>query len=144
MIRKKKQTENHNNQKSNGPYTHLVENYPAVIKEIVSDLISMRGILRLDILTTSGELIFCYNRWGDSEETLNGNDALDLLESLRIKLQKTNKTTINHFIIRADDANYVAFSNEKIYLFLQCDKKCKLPFITIKAKRISTEISKLI
>jgi hypothetical protein len=104
----------------------------------------MRGILRLDILTKSGDLIFCYNRWGNTEDTLNENDALELLESLKNQLQKANKKEINHFIIRADEANYIAFSNEKIYLFLQCDKKCKLPFITLKAKRIATEVSLLI
>lgn len=141
MIRKRKQSNNHN---SNGPYTHLSENYPTEINEMVSDLISMRGILRLDILTIQGELIFCYNRWGESAETLNEHDALELLESLKNQLQKANKKEINHFIIRAEDANYIAFSNEKIYLFLQCDKKSKLPFITLKAKRIASDISLLL
>ena len=144
MIRKKKRFNNHNKHNSNGPYTHLAENYPTEINEMVSEIISMRGILRLDILAKHGDLIFCYNRWGDSVETLNENDALELLKSLRSKLQKANKKEINHFIIRAEDANYIAFSNEKIYLFLQCDKKCKLPFIALKAKRITTDISSLI
>ncbi|MCE7745606.1 MAG: hypothetical protein GPJ52_10785 [Candidatus Heimdallarchaeota archaeon] len=144
MIRKRKQSNNHNNHNSNGPYTHLSENYPTEINEMVSDLISMRGILRLDILTIQGELIFCYNRWGESAETLNEHDALELLESLKNQLQKANKKEINHFIIRAEDANYIAFSNEKIYLFLQCDKKSKLPFITLKAKRIASDISLLL
>ena len=144
MIRKRKQSNSHNNHNSNGPYTHLAENYPTEINEMVSELISMRGILRLDILTIQGDLIFCYNRWGESVETLNENDALELLKSLRIQLQKANKKEINHFIIRAEDAIYIAFSNEKNYLFLQCDKKCKLPFITLKAKRIASDISLLI
>lgn len=144
MIRKRKQSNSHNNHNSNGPYTHLSENYPKEISEMVSELISMRGILRLDILTIQGELIFCYNRWGDSTKTLNEHDALELLESLKNQLQKANKKEINHFIIRAEDANYIAFSNEKIYLFLQCDKKCRLPFITIKAKRIASDISLLL
>ena len=144
MIRKRKQSNSHDNHNSNGPYTHLAENYPTEISEMVSDLISMRGILRLDILTMQGELIFCYNRWGESAETLNENDALELLESLISQLQKAKKKEINHFIIRAEDANYIAFSNKKIYLFLQCDKKCRLPFITIKAKRIASDISLLL
>lgn len=104
----------------------------------------MRGILRLDILTIQGELIFCYNRWGDSAKTLNEHDALELLKNLKNQLQKANKKEINHFIIRAEDANYIAFSNKKIYLFLQCDKKCRLPFITLKAKRIASDISLLL
>jgi hypothetical protein len=144
LIRKRKRLNGHNNDNSNGPHTYLSENYPTEITEVVSDLISMRGILRLDILTKSGDLIFCYNRWGNTEDTLNETDALELLESLKNQLQKANKKEINHFIIRADEANYIAFSNEKIYLFLQCDKKCKLPFITLKAKRIATEVSLLI
>ena len=144
MIRKRKQSDSHNNHNSNGPYTHLSEDYPTEINEMVSDLISMRGILRLDIITIHGELIFCYNRWGDSTATLNEHDALELLKSLRNHLQKANKKEINHFIIRAEDANYIAFSNKKIYLFLQCNKKSKLPFITIKAKRIASDISLLI
>lgn len=144
MIRKRKQSNSHNNQNSNGPFTHLSEDYPSEISELVSELISMRGILRLDILTIQGELIFCYNRWGDSAKTLNEHDALELLKSLKNQLQKANKKEINHFIIRAEDANYIAFSNKKIYLFLQCDKKCRLPFITLKAKRIASDISLLL
>ncbi len=144
MIRKRKRFNSHNNNNSNGPYTQLADDYPTEINEMVSELISMKGILRLDILTIHGDLIFCYNRWGDSAETLNEHDALELLKSLRKQLQKANKKEINHFIIRAEDANYIAFSNDKIYLFLQCDKKCKLPFIAIKAKRIASDISLLI
>ena len=144
MIRKKKQVDSHNDQPTNGPYTHLSENYSEKITEVVSELIAMRGILRLDILTLTGELIYCYNRWGDTENTLNETDALELLKSLQSQIQKTNKKKINHFIIRSEDANYIAFSNKRIYLFLQCDKKCKLPFLTIKAKRIASEVSLLV
>jgi hypothetical protein len=144
LIRKKKQASTIDNQNSNGPYTHLSENYSEKIIDVVSELIAMRGILRLDILTLSGELIYCYNRWGETEDTLNEADALDLLKYLQTQLQKANKKKINHFIIRSEDANYIAFSNKRIYLFLQCDKKCKLPFITIKAKRLASEVSLLV
>ena len=144
MIRKKKQADDHNDKNANSPYTYLSEDYSEKITDVVSELIAMRGILRLDILTLSGNLIYSYNRWGDTVDTLNETDALELLELLQTQLQKASKKKIDHFIIRSDDANFIAFSNKRIYLFLQCDKKCKLPFITIKAKRITSEISLLV
>ncbi len=135
------QKKNNNSQEQ---IVFVADNTPKELSNIVSDLISMRGILRLDVIQKSGKTLYSYNRWGKLAKTLEENESLSIINSIKKKLSKIDKKQVNQIIIRADDVNFIAFSTLKIIAILQCDKKAKLPMVTIKTKRIATKITEMI
>lgn len=112
------------------------------IPEIVSELISMRGIVKLSIVNWLGKMLYNYERWGKIEKSFNENDTLDLLKLIKKQLKKIGKKTIDHFILKSDDINIIVFSSQKLFIFLHCDKKATLPIITIKVKRVLHDLTK--
>jgi len=118
------------------PIIYLAVNAPKQIPEIVSEIISMRGIVKLSIVNWSGKILYNYERWGKIEKSFSENDTLDLLKLIKRQLDKIGKKTIDHLILKSDDINIVVFSSSEIIIFLHCDRKAILPIITIKTKRI--------
>jgi predicted regulator of Ras-like GTPase activity (Roadblock/LC7/MglB family) len=124
------------------PVIYSSSSLPNEFQEILDDLISMRGIIKLIILKLKGEKLYSYERWGKLEKSLKKEDVMELFESIRSQLTKIGKKNLNQTIIRSDDSNIIIFSEGEIVVFVQCDKKAKLPVITIKTKRITTTIAK--
>lgn len=145
MLKRKKTPEGNSQEKNVvEPIIYLAENAPKETQEITSELISMRGIIKLLIIKLSGQVIYSYERWGKSEKSLNETDVLELINNVQNQLKKIGKKSIDHTIIRSEDSNIVIFSVENIITFLQSDKKAKLPLVTIKTKRIADSIASLV
>jgi hypothetical protein len=144
-LSKRKKALNKEIQKKNiiEPIIYIAEKAPKETQEITSELISMRGIIKLLVLEKSGKIIYSYERWGKSEKTLNETDVLELIRNVGKQLKKIDKKTIDHTIIRSEDSNIVIFSSVRVITFLQCDKKAKLPLVTIKTKRITDSFTNL-
>jgi len=135
----KKRHKNIANDDSNSlvePIIYLSVDAPKQIPEIVSEIISMRGIVKLSIVNWSGKVLYNYERWGKIEKSFSENDTLDLLKLIKKQLEKIGKKTIDHLILKSEDVNIVVFSSSEIVIFLHCDRKAILPLITIKTKRI--------
>ncbi|NHK30231.1 MAG: hypothetical protein FK730_02690 [Asgard group archaeon] len=143
---KRKKTSDKETQKKNivEPIIYIAEKAPKETQEITSELISMRGIIKLLVLEKSGQVIYSYERWGKSEKTLNEDDVLELINNVSNQLKKIDKKSIDHTIIRSEDSNIVIFSTDSIITFLQSDKKAKLPLVTIKTKRIADSFTDLV
>ena len=144
MLKKKKNATLSSSNIYIEPIIFLSDDAPNKLEEFVSDLITMRGIIKLSLIgINTGKLLYNYERWGKSEKTMTIKNIISLIETITKQLQKLDKKTIDHLILRSDNMNLIIFSVNSKLLFLQCDNKVKLPLVTIKARRIVSQLAEL-
>ncbi|MFW9924469.1 MAG: hypothetical protein ACFFDW_14390 [Candidatus Thorarchaeota archaeon] len=114
------------------------------INDLVSEIISMNGVLSVDIFDWSGNVLYSYYRWGRSDNILEEKDLYELVTFVKKRLKKINQKNLKHLIIRSDELNIITYSTEKLIMIIHCDQKAKLPLLTIKAKRVTENISELV
>ncbi|MBN1328199.1 MAG: hypothetical protein JXA54_01885 [Candidatus Heimdallarchaeota archaeon] len=126
------------------PVIYISTEAPKQTPDIVSEIISMRGIVKFSIINWSSKIIYNYERWGKIEKSFTEADTLNILTSIKKSLNKIGKKSIDHLILRSDDMNVIIFSSQQIIIFLHCDKKAALPILTIKVKRVIQNLSSII
>ena len=141
MMLKKKGNSKENNNKSTDiyiePVIFLSEKAPRNIEEIVSELISMRGIIRLCICLDPKRVVYDYQRWGKTEKTLEIKEIIVLTEPIKSHLKKLTENAMEHVLIQMEELTLLILTYKKLFLFVQCERKTtKLPVAIIKAKQI--------
>lgn len=113
---------------------------PIDVNEILSDIISMIGVLSVDIFDDSGNVLYSYYRWGKSENILDEKELLGLISGIKKRLNKIKQDEFEQLVIRSNELNIVVYSTKKISLAIHCDLKTKLPLLTVRAKRATKEL----
>jgi len=145
LLKRNKKNEYKNNLVNGGNLNNSdLFKTPIDINEILSEVISMIGVLSVDILDWNGKVLYSYYRWGKSDNILEEKELFSLIKGIRKQLNKINQGNLKHIIIRSDDLNIVVYSSEKITLIIHCDLKIKLALLTIRAQRATKVISDLL
>lgn len=117
---------------------------PVDINDIISDLISMIGVLSVDIFDWKGNAIYSYYRWGKMENILEEKDLFDLVQYIKKRLKKIEQNDLKHMVIRSEELNILVYSSAKIVVIIHCDQRAKLPLVTVRARRATEQLSNLI
>ncbi|NHJ49968.1 MAG: hypothetical protein FK733_19405 [Asgard group archaeon] len=144
MAKKRKDIINNSKDAKIEPIIYMSKKAPIETQDILTELLSMRGITKVMIFSSSKEKLYSYERWGKLEKSFEEDDIFDLYKAVQKQLIKIGKKKLDHTIIRSNDSNIVIFNTDKIIAFLQCDKKAKLPLVVIKTKRISEKLASLL
>ena len=117
---------------------------PIDVNDILADIISMIGVLSVDIFNDSGKVLYSYYRWGKSENILDEKELLSLIASIKKRLSKIKQDDFEQLVIRSNELNIVIYSTKKITLAIHCDLKTKLALLTIRAKRATEELDSVL
>ncbi|MHA1630141.1 MAG: hypothetical protein ACTSXO_03560 [Candidatus Heimdallarchaeota archaeon] len=126
------------------PVIFLSEKAPQNIEKIVSELISMRGIIRLCICLEPKRVIYDYQRWGKREKTLEFKEIIELVGGVKTRLKKMTENSMEHLLIQMEEVTLLVLTQQKLLLFVQCERKTtKLPVAIVKAKQIMQALRNL-
>ncbi|MHA1655957.1 MAG: hypothetical protein ACTSWT_05485 [Candidatus Heimdallarchaeota archaeon] len=126
------------------PIIFLSDNAPKELEEVVSELISMRGIIRLCICLEPKRVIYDYQRWGKREKTLEFKEIIELVKGIKTRLKKMTENSMEHLLIQMKEVTLLVLTQQKLLLFVQCERKTtKLPVAIVKAKQIMQALRNL-
>jgi len=125
------------------PIIFLSDNAPKELEEVVSELISMRGIIRLCICLQPGKVIYDYQRWGRTEVSLEVKEIITLYKTIEHQVKNLKEEFMEHLVLRLEKTDLLLMASHRLLLFLHADRKAKLPIALIKAKRILKALQEL-
>ena len=139
---KTQQKKNQNSRRNNS--NDFSDKTPAEFNDILSEILSMIGVLSVDVLNWKGNVLYSYYRWGKEENVLEEKDLFDLVSFVKKRLSKIEQTDLKHLIIRSEEMNIVVYSTNKVILIIHCDNRVKLALLTLRARRAAMNMSDIL